>query len=457
MKNHGSLLSRCSARDLASSNRPCLTAQTSSHVPLGLPMVSRQRSFRPLVALLLAVFAWGIAAPEAQAGRDVRRLNIGVAGGYQLTSPDMDLLGDRSKLVSLSNAPWFALRAGFMIFPSYLGLELNVAVVPQGSDAGISGIALPTTLDIIVYPISGIAEPYISVGAGVNALVGGELGTDADFLFGGALGVRLRPINELGVRLEVRVAASDAVTEALAANVIFALGVDWLGLPVDDAGLPDPTKPIKTTIGEGKCAPEDATCQDTDGDGISNADDACPDAKGIATLRGCPDTDSDGVADFEDDCPIHPGTASAKGCPDRDGDGLHDGEDACPEDKGEKEQQGCPDPDAMRLEDLGEPLAVKFKSKSSKLTQSSQDELGRVAKLLRLHKDVRIEVRVWTSKGKARKQQALSASRAHAIVQALIERGIPAKRVRAAGQGKAKRGGARVILYRLANVKVLGG
>jgi hypothetical protein len=32
-------------------------------------------------------------------------------------------------------------------------------------------------------------------------------------------------------------------------------------------------------------------CPDTDGDGIADKDDACPDVFGLAALKGCPDTD----------------------------------------------------------------------------------------------------------------------------------------------------------------------
>jgi hypothetical protein len=34
-------------------------------------------------------------------------------------------------------------------------------------------------------------------------------------------------------------------------------------------------------------------CPDTDGDGIQDSADACPDVFGLAALNGCPDTDGD--------------------------------------------------------------------------------------------------------------------------------------------------------------------
>jgi hypothetical protein len=40
-------------------------------------------------------------------------------------------------------------------------------------------------------------------------------------------------------------------------------------------------------------------------------------------LNGCP-TDGDGIADKDDECPNEAGPVSLKGCPDTDGDGVAD-------------------------------------------------------------------------------------------------------------------------------------
>jgi outer membrane protein OmpA-like peptidoglycan-associated protein len=84
---------------------------------------------------------------------------------------------------------------------------------------------------------------------------------------------------------------------------------------------------------------------DTDGDGVYDKDDACPDVFGLAAFNGCPDTDSDGVVDSKDDCPTVAGLAALNGCPDADADGIADKDDACPNEKGTKANKGCPDTD----------------------------------------------------------------------------------------------------------------
>ena len=96
---------------------------------------------------------------------------------------------------------------------------------------------------------------------------------------------------------------------------------------------------------------------DNDGDGIPDLKDQCPDqAEDIDTFQdedGCPDPDNDGdgILDADDRCPLEPGIAELDGCPlrDRDGDGIPDDKDRCPdepEDKdGFEDADGCPDTD----------------------------------------------------------------------------------------------------------------
>ncbi|WP_374399700.1 OmpA family protein [Flavobacterium sp.] len=91
--------------------------------------------------------------------------------------------------------------------------------------------------------------------------------------------------------------------------------------------------------------------KDTDGDGIYDKDDACPEVAGLPEFKGCPDTDKDGIQDSEDACPEEAGSKELNGCPDNDGDGIINSEDACPEDKGTKMMNGCPDADGDGVAD----------------------------------------------------------------------------------------------------------
>ena len=90
---------------------------------------------------------------------------------------------------------------------------------------------------------------------------------------------------------------------------------------------------------------------DTDGDGIYDKDDACPEVPGLEAFNGCPDTDGDGIEDAKDDCPTEAGKAEMNGCPDSDGDGVADKNDECPTVAGLKALAGCPDADSDGVTD----------------------------------------------------------------------------------------------------------
>ena len=84
--------------------------------------------------------------------------------------------------------------------------------------------------------------------------------------------------------------------------------------------------------------------KDSDGDGVSDSEDLCPEVKGMKEYKGCPDTDGDGVFDDLDECPKVVGLKENKGCPwpDSDNDGLSDNKDDCPKIAGPVENRGCP-------------------------------------------------------------------------------------------------------------------
>jgi outer membrane protein OmpA-like peptidoglycan-associated protein len=92
------------------------------------------------------------------------------------------------------------------------------------------------------------------------------------------------------------------------------------------------------------------TPRDTDGDGVPDRKDKCPDTPRGATVNadGCPgDSDGDGVLDGLDACPgtLKGCTVDAKGCPsDGDGDGVCDGLDQCADTpRGARvDAKGCP-------------------------------------------------------------------------------------------------------------------
>ena len=83
---------------------------------------------------------------------------------------------------------------------------------------------------------------------------------------------------------------------------------------------------------------------DSDGDGVPDKKDHCPDLPGLIELNGCPDSDGDGVPDRSDPCPSDAGL-NGQSCPDSDNDGLTDDIDKCPSDYGPESNGGCKLPD----------------------------------------------------------------------------------------------------------------
>lgn len=61
---------------------------------------------------------------------------------------------------------------------------------------------------------------------------------------------------------------------------------------------------------------------DTDGDGIPDEYDRCPNEKGEWGHSGCPDSDGDGIPDYLDKCPNEAGLWSLQGCPASANDGV---------------------------------------------------------------------------------------------------------------------------------------
>jgi len=189
---------------------------------------------------------------------------------------------------------------------------------------------------------------------------------------------------------------------------------------------------------------------DSDGDGVPDGRDRCPDTPRGATVdaSGCPaDSDGDGVYDGLDRCPETPRGArvDSRGCPiDSDGDGVFDGLDRCPDTpRGTKvDAQGCPEPAkaAPLFEGSKKSLVlegVNFETNSATLTPASHAILDRVAQSLKDSPDVKVEIGGHTdSLGSAPHNMKLSAARAESVKKYLVSRGVDASRLVAKGYGK---------------------
>ncbi|MEO1937479.1 MAG: OmpA family protein, partial [Sulfurimonas sp.] len=144
------------------------------------------------------------------------------------------------------------------------------------------------------------------------------------------------------------------------------------------------------------------------------------------------DTDGDGVVDSMDKCPDTPaGTlVNAEGCPvvlDDDNDGVENAKDLCPNTPaGEKvDTNGCP---------LVVNLHINFANDSAEIPASANDLLDKYAAFLKRNTNYSAKIVGYTDNvGSQAYNQKLSERRAKAVMNALIERGVDAKQLSAIG------------------------
>ncbi len=237
----------------------------------------------------------------------------------------------------------------------------------------------------------------------------------------------------------------------------------------------------KDTDGDGVYDKEDACpdvaglkefngCPDSDGDGIKDEDDACPNVAGLAALNGCPDTDGDGIADKDDMCPNDKGTKANNGCPDSDGDGVVDKDDKCATVAGPAANGGCPWPDTdgdgvldkddnckneagpasnngcpepviaevakKQLTDFAK--TILFNSGRSTFKKGVSETLDGIVKIMNEYPKANFVVEGHTdSTGSDSLNQKLSDKRAAAVVDYLVKNGVDASRLTSKGYGEA--------------------
>jgi len=183
-------------------------------------------------------------------------------------------------------------------------------------------------------------------------------------------------------------------------------------------------------------------CPDADGDGIADKDDACPNVAGLAALNGCPDADGDGIADKDDNCPNVAGPAENNGCPwpDTDGDGILDKDDNCPNIFGVAENNGCPAvTKEVQKEIIDLARAIFFNVNKATFTHEAEVRLTKISEILNGYKTINFVVEGHTDDtGSAAYNKKLSQKRADAVKDYLIEHGFPADKITAIGYGEER-------------------
>ena len=220
--------------------------------------------------------------------------------------------------------------------------------------------------------------------------------------------------------------------------------IDKLGCPLDSDG-DGVYDGLDKCPGTPKGAVVDITgCPlDTDQDGIYDGIDKCPNTpKGCQIdAVGCPiDSDADGVCDGIDKCPntIKGCKVDATGCPmDGDGDGVCDGLDKCPTTPAgtQVDVNGCPlnvKPPVQKIT-----LNIKYKTGSYEPDKLSKEILDELVKTMMAYTGTKIQINGFTDNvGSDSSNQVLSEKRAQAVMQYLIDHGVPSDRMTARGYGE---------------------
>jgi outer membrane protein OmpA-like peptidoglycan-associated protein len=353
----------------------------------------------------------------------------------------------------------------------------GLSIGAQYSRNKISGYSIPK--DLKYYSLDGILkynlsnsesfQPYLFAGFGFSSF---QDGVDRNGLFPSSdvsetslagIGVNIGISDKMGINVSSSYRNAD---ESKAFNhfqhvigVTFKLGsLDSDGDGISDkndecpeipgleefAGCPD-------TDGDGiadkddQCPDQAGTkdmmgCPDTDGDGIADKDDECPNSAGGSETNGCPDSDADGVADKDDECPNLVGSIETNGCPDSDGDGIPDKDDACPDNAGSIENKGCPVITDSVIDELNdEGSMIRFKASSSVIGDDSDECLEKIKSILDNYPSTNIVIEGHASSdGSKSLNQKLSEDRATSVKNALVVKGADSDRLETIGYGEDK-------------------
>lgn len=238
------------------------------------------------------------------------------------------------------------------------GYQLNKNLAVEGAFALLRPTLANETVSALHYHVTALYHlrkdkqwsPFVSGGLGLLQATG-DLGSGIDPELHLGVGIRHMISNKIAFRIDGRDVITDGFDRKGAHNIEVTIGLDFFALRKASA----PSDSDGDGIADSKDSCPDAAgdaatggCPDRDADGVADKDDTCPDASGLPALAGCPDSDGDGVTDARDKCPQQKGEAGRDGCPakkDADGDGIADDEDKCPNAAGMPAMGGCPDSD----------------------------------------------------------------------------------------------------------------
>jgi len=336
---------------------------------------------------------------------------------------------------------------------AYVGLAAGVKLVPSVAvelEYGKASDAKLLNANMLVMPQSwksGAVSPYILAGFGQQDLdydmtVAGKTTTisttDTVMNLGG--GVLYALSDALSFRGELRaIHNSDQSLQdyLVVTGLQYAFG--------GQQASPIVTAPVYVAPVE----PVNVVPADTDGDGVVDANDRCPNTPSgwEVGVDGCPlDSDRDRVPNSIDECPNTPSgmQVGANGCPlDEDKDGVTDAKDKCPGTAPNVivDAQGCAKTVTKEIKEaIKQEINIVFDTNKAIIKPEFKGEVAKIADMAKANGNAFITIEGHTdSSGNPAKNKTLSQERATAVMNMLIaDYGIPAARVTAIGYGSSK-------------------
>jgi len=445
------------------------------------------RLFRPTIVAALGLAAAAAVAPSTASAN----VEIGGTAGIHVFSTTNELgVPDVDEAPSERNSALFGLRLGVM-FNDMLGVEGEVGVIPSET----RGMSLADIWNV-TYRAHLIAQfgaadpakklvPFALVGGGATTVVDSkntdlvDKDTDAAMYIGA--GAKYRVDNGWGLRADARLLfppSSSGNGPTIDFEALLSIYKEF-GRKVVEKVVEVPKGP-NDTDGDGltddvdKCPNEaedkdgfqdDDGCPDLDddGDGIPDASDKCKmepeDKDNFEDEDGCPDPDNDkdGIPDAADKCATDPedkdNFQDEDGCPDpdNDGDGVLDPNDKCidqPETKnGYQDEDGCPDEIPQKVKQFtGAIQGINFKTGSADLLPTSNKTLDKAVAVLKEFTDLKMQIEGHTDdvalKAKPgapfQDNKSLSQGRAETVKAYFVKAGIEEGRLTAIGFGSDK-------------------
>lgn len=391
-------------------------------------------------------------------------VELGIFGGLMSVSPAHNM-----KSPSLPHqkyaTPGFELGARIGYYPlSWLGVEgeFSMAQAKFAEDLSPVDPALTSNMgDILTYRAHVIGQlpfwsivPFALVGVGALGATSQPQGHRTQAALHLGVGAKIPFSNTFALRAEFRETFHDRSGDdfgGIAGSEEFLLGAafKW-GRSSTPAAAPAPADQDRDGVPDDQdSCPDvgaltaDGCPLDQDGDGVADPDDACPQTAGDLE-NGCPnlDKDGDGIMLPCDQCPEEVGEAPT-GCINRDpdGDGIFGDDDKCPTDpetkNGYEDSDGCPDEVPKEVEKFtGSIDGIWFDIGKSTIKDGSRRALQAAADVLIKYPSVRLEVSGHTSsEGAPEFNQTLSEERAQAVVEWLVNAGVPKANLVSRGAG----------------------